>query len=126
MPRTTAHPELIPLAAPPRCAPAGSHSPVTRPAGDLLSAHARKVLGDRFQLEKMVTNFRNTIRFHERPPLADNAGQEIAWNRAQLAEAVNTLALFDLEHLTDECRAHLDAKGEPYTYNTSSLRKEVA
>lgn len=82
---------------------------------DTLSPEAHRILWERWHLEKLVANFRNAIRFHERPPLADNAGQEIAWNRAQLAEAVNTLALFDLERLTDECRAYLTATGQEFT-----------
>lgn len=100
MPRTTAHPELIPLAASPRCAPAGSHSPVTRPAG---TPSLRAVL-DSFPAPGPFRALENYGADPEPEPTVGEvleAGERaIAWCHAEIERGVP-------ESLADALRNHI-------------------
>lgn len=100
------------------------HPPVPTPAGDLLtlgnaSPEVAAILQRRLPLEQMVRGCRAILSHEER---RQTDARYIAQARSDLTEAVNALAVFDLEHLTQECRDRLTAFGVPFTYSTETLR----
>lgn len=69
------------------------------------------ILYRRHPLETMIAGLRERVGFYTRYPGGISAERELAWSKTALADAINNLAVFDVEHLTDEARARLARSG---------------